>query len=181
MLREIGTLVSRTYVVANPEGIKSFFIDVSGRCQGDFTMPKDEYLDKLESDPGSVRARSYDVVCNGSELGGGSIRIHRPDVQDRIFRLLGISDQEAHQKFEHLLNALQYGAPPHGGLALGLDRIAMMLAGTDNIRDVIAYPKTQKAYCPLTECPSPVDPKQLNELGIDLAPQTKAAMQSKDK
>ncbi|MHC4444834.1 MAG: aspartate--tRNA ligase [Planctomycetota bacterium] len=145
-----------------------------------FTMPRDEYLDNLESDPGAVRARSYDVVCNGSELGGGSIRIHRLDVQHRIFRLLGIGEDEAHRKFEHLLNALQYGAPPHGGLALGLDRIAMMLAGSDNIRDVIAYPKTQKAYCPLTECPSPVDLKQLNELGIDLAPQTKAAMKTKD-
>jgi len=140
-----------------------------------FTMPRDEHLDKLESDPASVRAKSYDVVCNGSELGGGSIRIHRLETQNHIFRLLGIDEQEAHRKFEHLLNALQYGAPPHGGLALGLDRIAMMLAGTDNIRDVIAFPKTQKASCPLTECPSPIDQKQLDELGIDLNPQTKAA------
>jgi len=146
-----------------------------------FTMPLDEHLDKLQSDPGAVRAKSYDVVLNGSELGGGSIRIHRQDVQDLIFRLLGISEEEAHRKFEHLLNALKYGAPPHGGLALGLDRIAMMLAGTDNIRDVIAFPKTQKAFCPLTECPSPVDQKQLNELGIDLSPETKAKLQAEEK
>lgn len=148
-----------------------------------FTMPKDEDLAKLESDPGAVRARSYDVVLNGSELGGGSIRIHRQDVQNRIFRLLGIGEEEAHHKFEHLLNALKFGAPPHGGLALGLDRIVMMLTGTDNIRDVIAFPKTQRAFCPLTECPSSVDPKQLDELGIDLNAATRAkrkAQQERD-
>lgn len=132
-----------------------------------FTMPRDEHLGHLESDPGSVRAKSYDVVLNGVELGGGSIRIHRQDVQDRIFRMLGLSEAEAKAKFEHLLNALQFGAPPHGGLALGLDRIAMLMAGCEHIRDVTAFPKTQKAFCPLTECPSSVDKKQLDELGID--------------
>ena len=144
-----------------------------------FTMPKDEDLDKLESDPGAVRAKSYDPVVNGVELASGSVRIHSQDVQNRIFRLLGIGEEEAHRKFEHLLNALQYGAPPHGGLALGLDRIVMLLAGTDNIRDVIAFPKTQKASCPLTECPSIIDQKQLDELGIDLNAATKAKQQAK--
>ncbi len=139
-----------------------------------FTMPHEEDLDKLESDPGAVRAKCYDSVLNGVELGSGSIRIHNMDLQKRMFNLLGISEEEAHRKFEHLLRALQYGAPPHGGLALGLDRIAMLLAGADSIRDVTAFPKTQKAFCPLTECPSEVDPKQLDELGIDLAPAVKA-------
>jgi len=139
-----------------------------------FTMPRDEDLDKLESDPGAVRAKSYDPVVNGVELASGSIRIHDRAVQNRVFRMLGLSETEAHAKFEHLLTALQYGAPPHGGLALGLDRIVMLLTGADSIRDVIAFPKTQRAYCPLTECPSPVDARQLAELGIDLAPAVKA-------
>ncbi len=141
-----------------------------------FTMPREEDLDRLESDPGSVRAKSYDPVVNGVELASGSIRIHDQAIQNRVFRALGISEAEAHAKFEHLLTALQYGAPPHGGLALGLDRIIMLLTGTDNIRDVIAFPKTQRAYCPLTECPSPVDDKQLAELGIDLAASVKAKL-----
>ncbi|NLX22240.1 MAG: aspartate--tRNA ligase [Phycisphaerae bacterium] len=139
-----------------------------------FTMPRDEDLPRMESDPGSVRAKCYDIVVNGVELGSGSIRIHNREVQSRLFRMLGISDEEAMAKFVHLLTALQYGAPPHGGLALGLDRIAMLLSGTDSIRDVIAFPKTQRAFCPLTECPSEVDAKQLRELGIDLAPEVKA-------
>jgi len=145
-----------------------------------FTMPRDEDLDKLESDPGAVRAKSYDPVVNGVELASGSIRIHDRAVQNRVFRMLGLSEDEAHAKFEHLLNALQYGAPPHGGLALGLDRIVMLMTGTDNIRDVIAFPKTQRAYCPLTECPSPVDDKQLVELSIDLAAALKAKQAAAD-
>ena len=139
-----------------------------------FTMPHNEDLDKLESAPGSVRAKCYDSVLNGVELGSGSIRIHRQDVQTRIFRMLGLSDEQAWSKFSHLLNALQYGPPPHGGLALGLDRIAMLLSGASSIRDVTAFPKTQKAFCPLTECPSDVDTKQLRELSIDLAAELKA-------
>ncbi|MBP7937185.1 MAG: aspartate--tRNA ligase [Phycisphaerae bacterium] len=139
-----------------------------------FTMPHDEDLDRLESDPGSVRAKCYDSVLNGVELGSGSIRIHRQDVQSRIFRMLGLSDEQAMAKFSHLLNALQYGAPPHGGLALGLDRMAMLLSGSTSIRDVTAFPKTQKAFCPLTECPGDVDQKQLDELGVDLNAATKA-------
>jgi aspartyl-tRNA synthetase len=143
-----------------------------------FTMPHEEDIDKMATDPGSVRAKAYDVVVNGVELGSGSIRIHNMEVQKRIFNMLGISDEEAHEKFEHLLTALQYGAPPHGGLALGLDRIAMLLTGINSIRDVIAFPKTQRAFCPLTECPSRVAPKQLDELGIDLSAQLKARLQA---
>ncbi len=139
-----------------------------------FTSPRDEDLDKLESDPGSVRAKAYDVVLNGSELGGGSIRIHSADVQHRVFRVLGISEEEAHVKFEHLMSALRYGAPPHGGIALGLDRIAMMLAGQDSIRDVIAFPKTQRATCPLTDAPSEAADDQLREVGVTLLPELKA-------
>ena len=134
-----------------------------------FTAPAAEDLDRLESDPGAARAQAYDVVLNGTELGGGSIRIHRPDVQARVFALLGISETEARDKFGFLLDALAYGAPPHGGLALGLDRLCMLLCGADSIRDVIAFPKTQRAACLMTEAPSPVDPRQLRELGLRLA------------
>jgi aspartyl-tRNA synthetase len=141
-----------------------------------FTSPHDEDWDKLESDPGSIRAKAYDVVLNGVELGGGSIRIHRTDLQQRVFRVLGIGEEEAHAKFEHLLTALKYGAPPHGGIALGLDRFVMLLLGLDSIRDVVAFPKTQRAVCPLTNAPSEVDPTQLAELGIDLTPATKAKL-----
>lgn len=145
-----------------------------------FTSPHDEDIEKLESDPGSVRAKAYDVILNGVELGGGSIRIHRTDLQQRVFRVLGINEQEAHVKFEHLLSALKFGAPPHGGIALGLDRFVMLVLGLDSIRDVVAFPKTQRATCPLTNAPSEVDPKQLAELGIDLTPATKAKLTGVD-
>ena len=131
-----------------------------------FTSPRPEDLDKLETDPGSVKARAYDIVCNGLELGGGSIRMHRPDIQRRVFKMLGISDEQAQSRFGFFLEALEYGAPPHGGIALGLDRIVMVMVGGQSLRDVIAFPKTQKGICPLTGAPSVVDDKQLRELDI---------------
>jgi len=131
-----------------------------------FTAPRPEDLEKLEEDPGAVRSAAYDLVLNGSELGGGSIRIHQPEVQERVFNLLGIGAESARQKFGFLLDALRYGAPPHGGIALGLDRIVMQLAGTENIRDVIAFPKTQNGSDLMTEAPAPVDPAQLTELRL---------------
>lgn len=135
-----------------------------------FTSPKPEDLDKLESDPGGVRARAYDLVLNGHEIGGGSIRIHQQDIQKRIFELLGIGDEEARLKFGFLLDALQYGAPPHGGIALGLDRMAMILNERPSLRDVIAFPKTSSGVCPLTGAPSVVDDAQFEELGIRALP-----------
>ncbi len=131
-----------------------------------FTCPHPADLDKLQSDPGAVRARAYDVVCNGVELGSGSIRIHSPDLQQRMFALLGIADAEARQRFGFLLDALRFGAPPHGGLALGLDRVVMLMTGGQSLRDVIAFPKTQRGTCPLTGAPSTVDDRQLAELDL---------------
>ena len=133
-----------------------------------FTSPREEDLAFLETDPGRVRARAYDVVVNGIELGGGSIRIHRADVQSRMFRLLGIGEEEARAKFGFLLDAFRFGAPPHGGIALGLDRMCMIAARAPSIRDVIAFPKTASGTCLMTESPSPVSPAQLAELGLGL-------------
>ncbi|TAK46510.1 MAG: aspartate--tRNA ligase, partial [Betaproteobacteria bacterium] len=133
-----------------------------------FTSPKDGHEDLLESDPRHALAKGYDMVFNGWEIGGGSVRIHRAEVQAKVFRALGISDAEARAKFGFLLDNLQYGAPPHGGIAFGLDRLVALMAGADSIRDVIAFPKTQRAQCLLTQAPSPVDDRQLRELGLRL-------------
>ncbi len=133
-----------------------------------FTSPKDEHLEFLETDPGRCLAKAYDMVLNGWEIGGGSVRIHREEVQSLVFRALNIGPEEAQSKFGFLLDALQYGAPPHGGIAFGLDRIVTMMAGADSIRDVIAFPKTQRAQCLLTQAPSPVDERQLRDLHIRL-------------
>jgi len=142
-----------------------------------FTAPRAEDLDKLETDPGSVLSQAYDLVLNGSELGGGSIRVHQPDIQMRVFKLLGITDEQAQSKFGFLLDALKHGAPPHGGIALGLDRVIMHLVDTTNIRDVIAFPKTQHGSDLMTEAPSRVDDTQLRELHLRLAlPQKAPAM-----
>lgn len=137
-----------------------------------FTSPKDGHEDFLNTDPSKAYAKAYDLVLNGWEIGGGSVRIHREEVQSKVFRALNISDEEARAKFGFLLDALQYGAPPHGGLALGLDRLVTMMAGAESIRDVIAFPKTQRAQCLLTQAPSPVDEKQLRELHIRLRNKT---------
>ena len=137
-------------------------------CHHPFTSPKDEHLGLLETDPGKCLAKAYDMVLNGWEMGGGSVRIHQEAVQSQVFRALKINAEEAQAKFGFLLDALQYGAPPHGGIAFGLDRIVTMMTGADSIRDVIAFPKTQRAQCLLTQAPSPVDEKQLRELHIRL-------------
>ena len=137
-------------------------------CHHPFTAPKDGHEDFLRSDPGTCIAKAYDMVLNGWEIGGGSVRIHREEVQSKVFRALNIGAEEAQEKFGFLLDALQYGAPPHGGIAFGLDRIVTMMTGAESIRDVIAFPKTQRAQCLLTQAPSPVDEKQLRELHIRL-------------
>ncbi|MFM8546078.1 MAG: aspartate--tRNA ligase [Betaproteobacteria bacterium] len=133
-----------------------------------FTAPKDGHEDLMGTDPGKCLAKAYDMVLNGWEIGGGSVRIHREEVQSKVFRALRIGPEEARAKFGFLLDALQYGAPPHGGIAFGLDRIVTMMAGAESIRDVIAFPKTQRAQCLLTQAPSPVDEKQLRELHVRL-------------
>jgi aspartyl-tRNA synthetase len=133
-----------------------------------FTAPRDEDLPLLESDPGKARAKAYDLVLNGQEAAGGSIRIHQHSVQERLFGLIGISKEEARARFGFLLEALEYGAPPMGGIAFGVDRLAASLAGQESIREVIAFPKTQKGTCPLTDAPAPVDARQLRDLGISI-------------
>jgi aspartyl-tRNA synthetase len=139
-----------------------------------FTAPRDGDEDLIASMPARAVAKAYDMVLNGWEIGGGSIRIHRADVQAKVFRALGITEEEARAKFGFLLDNLQYGAPPHGGIAFGLDRLVALMAGVDSIRDVIAFPKTQRAQDLLVQAPSPVDEKQLRELGIRLREKPKA-------
>lgn len=144
-------------------------------CHHPFTSPLDGHEDRLISDPEHAYAKAYDMVLNGWEIGGGSIRIHREEVQEKVFEALQIGKEEARNKFGFLLDALQFGAPPHGGIAFGLDRIATMMAGADSIRDVIAFPKTQRAQCLLTQAPAPVEEKQLRELHIRLRNEPKKA------
>ncbi len=136
-----------------------------------FTMPYEEDLDKLTTDPGAVRAKAYDIVLNGCELGGGSIRIYQSDVQEKMFNALGFTNEEAHERFGFLLDAFSYGVPPHAGLAFGLDRMIMLMMHAESIRDVIAFPKVKDASCLMTEAPTPVDKKQLDELGLELEEQ----------
>jgi aspartyl-tRNA synthetase len=139
-----------------------------------FTRPHPDDVDKIESDPLSVRSIAYDLVLNGWELGSGSVRIHRSDIQSRMFNLLGISDEEARSKFGFLLDAFRFGAPPHAGFAFGIDRLVALLAGEENIREVIAFPKTQSGTDPLTHAPTPIDGRHLEELGLRLLPPKKA-------
>ena len=133
-----------------------------------FTMPMDEDIPLLDTDPGAVRAKAYDIVLNGSEIGGGSVRIHQNDIQEKMFEMLGFTKEQANSQFGFLLEAFKYGVPPHAGLAYGLDRLVMEMAKIDNIRDVIAFPKVKDASCLMTEAPSPVDPAQLEELGLEI-------------
>jgi len=134
-----------------------------------FARPHDDDLHLLESDPGRVRAYAYDLVLNGNEVGGGSLRIHRQDVQERMFAAIGIGHEEARRRFGFFLDALAYGVPPHGGIAWGFDRVIMLLAGAGSIRDTIAFPKSQRGQDPLTGAPAPLAPEQLAELGLAVA------------
>ena len=137
-----------------------------------FTMPMEEDLDLIDTDPGAVRAKAYDIVLNGTEMGGGSVRIHQADIQEKMFEVLGFSKERAQEQFGFLLEAFKYGVPPHAGLAYGMDRMVMLMVGADSIRDVIAFPKVKDASCLMTEAPAPVDGKQLEELGIGILPQS---------
>jgi aspartyl-tRNA synthetase len=136
-----------------------------------FTSPKPEWIDRFEESPGEALAYAYDIVCNGNEIGGGSIRIHRRDVQERVFALMGLTEAEAQEKFGFLLDAFAYGAPPHGGIAFGWDRICALLSRTDSIRDVIAFPKSGGGFDPLTAAPAPITPEQRKEAGVDAVPE----------
>lgn len=140
-----------------------------------FTSPKPEFADTFDTDPGSALAYAYDIVCNGNEIGGGSIRIHRQDVQERVFEVMGLSPEEANEKFGFLLEGFKYGAPPHGGIAFGWDRVVALLAGTDSIREVIAFPKTGGGFDPLTAAPAPITAQQRKEAGVDAKPEPKQA------
>jgi aspartyl-tRNA synthetase len=140
-----------------------------------FTSPKPESIDTFDTDPGSALAYAYDIVCNGNEIGGGSIRIHRRDVQERVFKVMGLSEEDAREKFGFLLDAFSYGAPPHGGIAFGWDRIVALLSGSESIRDVIAFPKTGGGYDPLTGAPARITPEQRKEAGIDAVPEDDGA------
>jgi aspartyl-tRNA synthetase len=135
-----------------------------------FTSPKPQDVPLLDTDPGAVRADCYDIVCNGVELGSGSIRIHQRDIQELVFKHLGYTEADANLRFGHLLEAFEYGAPPHGGIAPGVDRLVMMLAGEESIREVIAFPKTQTALDPLTGAPAPVSAQQLTDLHLSIKP-----------
>jgi aspartyl-tRNA synthetase len=140
-----------------------------------FTAPNEDWADRFQDDPGQALAYAYDIVCNGNEIGGGSIRVHRAEMQRRVFDVLGISPAEAQEKFGFLLEAFAYGPPPHGGIAFGWDRICMLLAGADSLREVIAFPKTGAGYDPLTGAPTPITPQQRREAGVDAAPDDASA------
>ena len=139
-----------------------------------FTSPKPESMDTFDTDPASALSYGYDFICNGNEVGGGSIRIHRRDVQERVFTVMGLDAEEAQEKFGFLLDAFAFGAPPHGGIAFGLDRLVMLLGGFDTIRDVIAFPKSGGGFDPLTSAPAPISAKQRKEAGVDFVPRAAA-------